>query len=88
MLRLDPGHEFEGDVLDVEVGLPALEVNLAGERAAGQDRSRIENRVDRGGAHAERAQKSLEHHRGVHSLRVLVSHEIVPSDQKGARGRQ
>ncbi len=68
VLGLDPGHQLQGDVLDLEVRFSAHELNLAGERAAGPDGSRVEDRVDGGAAHAERAEQSFEHHGGVHSF--------------------
>ncbi|GGQ72849.1 hypothetical protein GCM10010267_39740 [Streptomyces griseorubens] len=55
-------------MFDVEVGLPALEMDLAGQRATGPDGTRVEDRVDRGAAHAEGSEQSFEHHGGVHSF--------------------
>src|SRR5690606_11056037 len=77
VLDLHPGDEFQGDVLDVEGGAAALEMDLAGERRAGPERARVEDRVDGGAAHTERAEQSFEHHGGVHSLKVRVFYKPV-----------
>ncbi|GAA2424535.1 hypothetical protein GCM10010421_08840 [Streptomyces glaucus] len=50
---LDPRHEFQGDVLEVEVRVPAVEVDLAGQRAAGAGGSRVEDHVDGGSARTQ-----------------------------------
>src|SRR5690606_10747216 len=75
VLGLDPGHQRQGDVLDVEAGVAALETDLPGEGAAGADGDRVEDRVDGGAADTERAEQSFEHHGGVHSLRIRVPRE-------------
>lgn len=68
VLGLHPRDELQRDVVDVEVGAAALEMDLAGQGAAGSGRPGGEDGVDGGAAHAERAEQSFEHHCGVHSL--------------------
>ncbi len=71
VLGLDPGDQFQSDVVDVEVGLAALEVDLTAEATAGEEGAGVEDRVHRGPAHSERAEQPFEHHGGV-LLRVCV----------------
>ena len=55
----------------VEVAVTALQMDLPAQGAAGQHRARVQDRVDRGAAHAECAEQPFEHHRGVHSFMCM-----------------
>ncbi len=61
-LALDPGDEEEGDPVHRRVRSAAAQPDLAGEGAAGQGRSGLQDGVDRGSADPEGSEQLLEHH--------------------------
>ncbi len=85
VLGLDTGHQLQGDVLDREVAVTALELDLSAELPAGHDRARVEDRVHGGPTHTERAEQPLEHHRGVHSF--MCTYGSSPDDTGNHPGR-